>query len=70
MECDWDKAKDTVRVNDVSESPCPATCNYLSLGTNYGTSDNGNKNVKVTIHVHAHDKTLKKNTSFRHNNLK
>ena len=54
MVCDWNKARDTVRVNDVSESPCPATCNYLSLATNYGTNDDGNKNVKVTVHVHVH----------------
>ena len=79
MVCDWNKARDTVRVNDMSESPCPVTRNYLSLATNYGTNDNGDKNVKVTVHVQctgtctchiASQPILEKNISFGRNNLK
>jgi hypothetical protein len=69
---DWDKVRDTVGVNDVSESSCPTTCN---LATNYSTNDNGYKNVKVIgvhVHVHAHRITteLKENISIGHNSLK
>ena len=58
------KPRDTVRVNDVSETGCPTTCNCLSLATNYGTNDNGDKNVKVTVHVHVHA-TLHHNQHLR-----